>query len=261
MPQVFDTPTSEDSAPSGYHRFVLPRFVSEIDADRVAQATTTLRYLLTEKDKIKESVPDEKQWTTVWRTKFYDLLDQMDRPDAYTSLDWLLRTMEDMTNPGTIPDLTFKIMEWPTLGEEFIGAKAVGNLLLSALKREKKALERRREEFYATKQKDSAQNTFENLTGVKVIEESPTGAKDISKAKEKAVAPSSIPMSEGNIQAGRIRLHGETLRQFDAEEDEVAERLDYVTQAVAVITETYDLLVHVSIQNQGLRKNGHQQGA
>ena len=251
MSQVFDTPITDDNPPSGYRRFVLPRFVSEIDADRVAQATTTLRYLLTEKDKIKESVPDEKQWTTVWRVKFHDLLSQMDRPDAYTSLDWLLRTIEDMTNPGTIPDLAFKIMEWPTLGEEFIGAKAVGNLLLSALKREKKALERRREEFYAATQKDAAQDTFEKLTGVKVIE----------KEKEKAVAPSSIPMSEGNIQAGRIRLHGETLRQFDAEEDEVAERLDYVTQAVAVITETYDLLVHISIQNQGLRKNGHQQGA
>lgn len=251
MSQVFDTPVAANEPSSGYRRFVLPRFVSEVDIDKVAQATTTLRYLLTEKDKIKESIPDEKQWTTVWRVKFHDLLDQMDRPDAYTSLDWLLRTMEDMTNPGMIPDLAFKIMEWPTLGEELIGAKAVGNLFLSALKREKKALDRRRDEFYAATQKDGAQDTFEKLTGIKIIEGT----------KEKAVAPSSVPMSEGNIQAGRIRLHGETLRQFDAEEDEVAERLDYVTQAVAVITETYDLLVHISIQNQGLRKNGHQQGA
>ena len=99
------------------------------------------------------------------------------------------------------------------------------------------------------------------MTGIKIYDESPTGVKDIGKVKEKAVAPSSVPMSEGNIQAGRIRLHGETLRQFDTEEDEAAERFDYVTQAVAIITETYDLLVHVSIQNQGLRKNGHQQGA
>lgn len=251
MPQVFDTPIAANELPSGYRRFVLPRFVSEIDIDKVAQATTTLRYLLAEKDKIKESVPDEKQWTTVWRVKFRDLLDQMDRPDAYTSLDWLLRTMEDMTNPGMIPDLAFKIMEWPTLGEELIGAKAVGNLLLSALKREKKALERRREEFNAATQKESAGNTFAELTSIRIVEGT----------REKAVAPSSVPMSESNIEAGRIRLHGNTLRQFDEEETEVAEQLDYVMQCVAVIAETYDLLVHVSIQNQGLRKNGHQQGA
>lgn len=257
MPQVFDTPVAANEPPSGYRRFVLPRFVSEVDIDKVAQATTTLRYLLAEKHKIKESVPDEKQWTTVWRVKFHDLLEQMDRPDAYTSLDWLLRTMEDMTNPGMIPDLAFKIMEWPNLGEELIGAKAVGNLLLSALKREKKALERRREEFNAVTQQESAKNTFELLTAI-AIEALPDKK---GNPKEKTVAPSSIQMSEGNVQAGRTRLHGETLRQFDAEEDEVAERLDYVTQAVAVITETYDLLVHVSIQNQGLRKNGHQQGA
>lgn len=258
MSQIFDAEVenkSQSGQPQGFRRFVLPRFVESIDTDKIAQATTALRYLLTESGKIAESTPDEKQWTTVWRIKFHDLLEQLNRPDAHASLDWLLNTVDDITNPASSLDLMNKIMEWPHLGEQFIGAKAVGNLLLAALKREKKALERRREVFNAQTQQESAASTFESLTSIEVVE----GAGE--KAKKKAVAPSSVPMSEGNIEAGRIRLHAPTLYQFEQEENEVAERLDYVTQAVNVISETYELLQHVSIQNQGLRKNNYQQGA
>lgn len=258
MPQIFDAKVESESQsgqPQGFRRFTLPRFMEAIDADKIAQATTTLRYLLAENGRITESTPDEKPWTTVWRTKFHDLLEQLNRPDAHATLDWLLNTVDDITDPASSLDLINKIIEWPHLGEQFIGAKAVGNLLLAALKREKKALERRREVFNAQTQKESAADTFEQLTSIEVVE----GVGE--KAKKKAVAPSSVPMSEGNIEAGRIRLHGKTLSQFEQEENEVAERLDYVTQAVNVIAETYELMQHVSIQNQGLRKNNYQQGA
>lgn len=255
MLQIFDAKIEKEVPPQGFRRFTLPRFVESIDVDKIAQATTTLRYLLTENEKIAQSAPDEKQWTTVWRIKFHDLLEQMNRPDAHATLDWLLNTVDDVTDPARSFDLMNKIIEWPHLGEQFIGAKAVGNLLLAALKREKKALERRREVFNAQTQQQSAANTFELLTSIEVVE----GVGE--KAKRKAVAPSSVPMSEGNIEAGRIRLHAQTLSQFEQEENEMAERLDYTAQAVNVIAETYDLLQHVSIQNQGLRKNNYQQGA
>lgn len=265
MPQIFDTEIKNESQtgqPLGFRRFTLPRFVEAIDADRIAQATTTLRYLLTETGKIAESLPDEKQWTTVWRIKFHDLLEQLNRPDAHATLDWLLDAVNeivgppDLTQPTDPFDLQMKIMQWPHLGEQFIGAKAVGNLLLAALKREKKAVERQREVFNATTQQDSAKNTFELMTGIRIPEVDAGG-----KTKEKAVAPSSVPMSESNIEAGRIRLYKSQLDELEQQETEVAERLDYVTQAVNVIAETYDLLLHVSIQNQGLRKNNYQQGA
>lgn len=259
MPQIFDAKIENKSQlgqPQGFRRFTLPRFVEAIDTDRIAQATTTLRYLLTETGKIAASLPDEKQWTTVWRIKFHDLLEQLNKPEAHASLDWLLDTMKDITNPACSLDLANKIMEWPHLGEQFIGAKATGKLILRQLELEQKRLKRRREVFNATTQQDSARNTFELMTGIKVSEADVSG-----KMKEKVVAPSTVPMSEGNIEAGRIRLHAQILHQFEQEEDEVAERLSYVEQCVSAIAETYDLLQHVSIQNQGLRKNNYQQGA
>jgi hypothetical protein len=251
MPKAFDdTPTVEQAPSRPYRRFVLSRF-KQVDADEIAMATTTLQYLLEQKDKIKESIEGETGWTFTWRVNFHDLLDQLNRPDAHASLDWLLDTMDDITNPASSLDLQHKIIEWPHLGEQLIGAKAVGNLLLSSLKRQKKAVERERETFNAETQEASARDTFEIMTSIKVVDGT----------KEKAVAPSSVPMSESNIEAGRIRLYRAVIKNYDERDTEISERIDFVSQCVNVITETYELLLHVSIQNQGLAKNNRQQGA
>lgn len=254
MPKAIDNiPQPEQQEVHPYRRFVLARF--KVEADEIAQATTTLRYLLSGKDKIKYSTEGETEWASMWRLNFHDLLDQLDRADAHSSLDWLLDTMDDLTNPASSLDLQAKIIEWPHLGEQLIGAKAVGNLLLSALKRQKKAIEREQEIFNAESQEASARNTFETMTSIKVVET------EGGKTKEKGVAPSSVPMGESNIHAGRIRLHKAQLDEFDRQDTEISERIDFVSQCVNVIAETYELLMHVSIQNQGLAKNNRQQGA
>ena len=255
MPKAFDdVPTTEQTPIRPYRRFVLSRF-KQVDVDEIAMATTTLQYLLEQKDKIKESIDDESDWTSIWRTNFHDLLDQLNRPDAHSSLDWLLNTMDDLTNPASSLDLMSKIIEWPHLGEQLIGAKAVGNLLLSALDRQKKAIEKEREIFNAVTQEESARNTFEMMPSIKVVES------EGGKTKEKAIVPSSVPMGKDNIEAGRIRIYRRELDNSDQRNTEVSERIDYVAQCVKVISETYELLLHVSIQNQGLRKNNQQQGA
>jgi len=233
----------------GDKRFTLPDFVKP---DEVAQATTTLSILLGDRNKLDKILEKEREWTTIQRHKFADILDQMDRKDAHDSLNWLLATFGDLTNPASSLDLQGKILQWPHLGEQFIGAKAVGFLLLKALNREKETIEKELLKFEAETQAAAAKDTFEKLVAIKI---SSPGEKD------KNVAPSSVPMSDGNTEKGRIRLYGQKLDEFDERLKEVGEQIDYVSQMAVAIADTYNLLLHVSIQNQGLRKNNIQQGA
>ncbi len=238
---IFGPYTGEENMSTA---FVVPsaikrKTVSEKD---ILATTGVLKLLLAQKDLIKTSSETERSATKEWRSKFYNLLGAMSREDAYESLEWLLRTFDDLTDPATALLLRNKVAEWPHLGEQYIGAIAVGYLLLGGLKREL-------DKFESDSQEQAAQNLFETIGKVKIQE-----VDDKGKIKEKSPTASSISLSEKNIRLARIRLNGKSL--FDLEE-----QIDYVERMTGALENTYDLMQRVSYQNQGLSGMTRQQGA
>lgn len=224
--------------------FVVPsairrKTVSEAD---VLATTGILKMLLSQRDSIKTPSATERAATQEWRSKFYAMLNAMSRPDAYESLDWLLRTFDDLTDPATALLLRNKVAEWPHLGEQYIGAIAVGYLLLGGLRRELEKLE-------SDTQEKAAQNVFDTFDRVKVQE-----VDDKGKIKEKKPVASAISLSEKNQRLARIRLNGDDLFALE-------EQIDYVERLTKSMESTYELMQRVSYQNQALSGMARQQGA
>lgn len=224
--------------------FVVPsvikrRTVSEKD---ILATTGILKMLLTQRDTIKIPLEAERPVTKEWRSKFYSLLSAMAREDAYESLEWLLRTFDDLTDPATTLMLRNKVAEWPHLGEQYIGAIAVGYLLLGGLKRHLDKLE-------ADTQEKAVQNVFETLGKAKIQQ-----VDDKGKIKDISPTASSISLAEKNQRLARIRLTGEALFSLE-------EQIDYVEQMTKALENTYDLMQRVSYQNQVLGGMARQQGA
>lgn len=218
------------------HKF---KTISEKD---IFGTTGITKALLSQKDMIKLPLEAERPVTKEWRSKFYSLLSAMDRADAHESLEWLLRTFDDLTDPATILDLRNKVAEWAHLGEQYIGAVAVGYLLLGSLRREL-------DKFDSITQENAAQNIFETLSKAKVQEVDEKG-----KIKEKAPTASSMSLSERNQRLARVRLRCDALFELE-------EQIDYVERMTLAIEKTYDLMQKVSFQNQGLSGMGYRQGA
>lgn len=226
--------------------FVVPgafRHKAKTVSDKDILATTgIMKQLLNQKDIIKVPLEAERPVTRWWRSKFYSLLSAMARDDAYESLEWLLRTFDDLTDPATILDLRQKVGEWAHLGEQYIGAVAVGYLLLNGLRRSLDKLE-------ADSQEKAAQNVFETLGKAKIQRVDKKGQiEDISPTA------SSISLAEKNQRQARIRLQGETLFELE-------EQIDYVERMTLAIEKTYDLMQKVSFQNQILGNMSVRQGA
>lgn len=216
------------------NRFSLPRFDKEQARSRVAEFKAVLegRKVLFYND--IDTIESAKDY----RMKFALMLEQMAKNDALESLDFLVSTIADLTNPASNLEVQDKVHEWGYLGEAYIGAKTVGYLLLDALELEYQI-------HQAKVQEQCQKDCFEIQARLRY--------KGIGEEKEVKATASSISLSSNNIELARLRL-------YQKQEMVFREQISYVKRATDAISDLYGLMKIVSYQNNGMNAMSLREG-